>query len=253
MASRCILDPVIAPASTDPTARWLLAHAGSDVDAMTGKQFESFLAMMFARLGYHVELTETYDFGADLIVTRDGSRSAVQAKRQDTPVGDHAVQQAVTGRLYYQCHTTSVVTNADVQPRARTGAARTGVMIVDRVELTRMLQMTAMVESPRLLPSPQCTRCGVPLIERRSRHGPFWGCTILGAAVGQPDIATVSSLPGPWRNQRSRSCSPLHRLRLPSGRGCSDGRRRTQRATRRGQLARGARPIPARPLAGGVI
>lgn len=175
-AVRRIVDPVSAPTSADPTVQWLLEHGGSDVDTMTGAQFERCLAVMFTRLGYHVELTETYDFGADLIVTRDASRSAVQAKRQKTWVGDHAVQQAVTGRLYYQCHTASVVTTAEVQARARNVAAKAGVLIVDRGELTRLLQMAEMVQSPQLLSAPLCRRCVIQLTERRSRHGPFWGC-----------------------------------------------------------------------------
>ena len=116
---------MVAPVPTpDSAARWLAEHAGADVDVMTGTQFESCLATMFTFLGYAVEITETYDFGADLIVTKDGIRSAVQAKRQEKRMGEHAVQQAVTGRVSYQCDTATVVTNAEIQPRARALAAR---------------------------------------------------------------------------------------------------------------------------------
>jgi Restriction endonuclease len=160
----------------DSTARWLADHAGADVDAMTGTQFESCLAVVFTRLGYAVELTETYDFGADLIVSKDGIRSAVQAKRQEKRMGEHAVQQAVAGRAYYRCELASVVTNAEIQPRARTLADIAGVSIMDRVHLTRMLQMAEMLDSPRLLPAPQCARCDIPLVARSGRYGPFWGC-----------------------------------------------------------------------------
>lgn len=167
---------IARPPTTNTAASWLVEHAGADVDAMTGRQFEWCLAVMFTRLDYEVELTETYDFGADLIVIRDGVRSAVQAKRQEKKLGQHAVQQAVTGRAYYECHTASVVTTAEVQPRVRALAGKTGVSILDRQHLTRMLQMAGIVSSPQLLPAPQCSRCRTPLVARSGRHGPFWGC-----------------------------------------------------------------------------
>jgi HJR/Mrr/RecB family endonuclease len=38
---------------------------------------------MFHLLGYAVELMEYYDHGADLLLTKDGARTAVQAKRME--------------------------------------------------------------------------------------------------------------------------------------------------------------------------
>jgi restriction system protein len=193
---------VIASQSTEAAAHWLAEHGGDDVDVMTGTQFERCLAVMFTRLGYDVELTETYDFGADLIVTKDGLRSAVQAKRQAKRVGEHAVQQAIAGRDFYKCHAASVVTTAEVQPRVRTLAGSTGVSILDRQHLTRMLQMASMVEPPELRPAPSCARCRIALVWRSGQYGPFWGCVnyprgcrmkeelrytlVIAAAVGVP-------------------------------------------------------------------
>jgi len=169
-------DQVIRPQTTIDAAKWLAEHAGNDIDSMPGIEFERCLAVMFARLGYEVEFTEAFDFGADLLVFKDGVRTAVQAKRQAKKVGDHAVQQAIAGRDYYKCHTASVVTTAGVQPRVRTLAGKTGVSILDRQHLTRMLQMARMVESPELLPAPDCSRCRTPLVRRTGAYGPFWGC-----------------------------------------------------------------------------
>ena len=40
-----------------------------EVDTMTGKEFEKFLAVHFEKLGYSVSLTQdSQDYGADLIV-----------------------------------------------------------------------------------------------------------------------------------------------------------------------------------------
>ena len=58
-----------------------LARSGiHDVDRMDGHAFEHRLALLFDRLGYRVEDTPySGDFGADLVVGKDGKRIAVQA------------------------------------------------------------------------------------------------------------------------------------------------------------------------------
>lgn len=155
---------------------WQHDHAGADVDLMSGTQFENCLAAMFVRLGYEVSLTETYDYGADLIVVKDGIRTAVQAKRRDGAVGERAVRDVHAARSSYHCHNAHVITNGEILPRARKQAEQCGVSLLDRSQLMRLLQMAGLIETPRLLPPPLCRRCQIPLVERHSRHGPFWGC-----------------------------------------------------------------------------
>jgi hypothetical protein len=165
--------PLASPVQADA---WRLAHVGADVDTLTGIDFEHCIGAMFVRLGYQVQFTETFDFGADLLVTKDGNRTAVQAKRQESPVGERAFQQVLAGRIHYQCDSAAVVTNSELMPRARRLAAECGVSIMERPHLTRMLEMAAMLESPRLLDPPLCSRCGIRLVNRSGRYGPFWGC-----------------------------------------------------------------------------
>src|SRR5688572_23484112 len=53
-----------------------------DIDSMTGPQFERRLVVLFRDLGYSATHTGRLgDFGADLVVERDGTRTVVQAKR----------------------------------------------------------------------------------------------------------------------------------------------------------------------------
>src|SRR5947208_580350 len=69
--------------------------AGADlheIDRLSGEQFEQFLEILFERLGYQTEVTGRYDQGADLILTREGIRTAVQAKCWKQPVGIEAVR-----------------------------------------------------------------------------------------------------------------------------------------------------------------
>jgi len=159
------------------TSSWLASHAGLDVDLMDGQTFERCLASMFEILGYRVTITETYDFGADLIVDKHGLRTAVQAKCQRGLVGDHAVQQAVTGRTWYDCHTAAIFTNSDVTSRARQLALRVGVVVNNRQAVTLMLQRAGMIGPTELLPPPLCQKCGIHLVQRHGRFGPFWGCS----------------------------------------------------------------------------
>ena len=64
------------------------------IDSMSGAEFERALEELFDLLGYDVERIGGYkDNGADLVVTRDGRRTAVQAKRWSRPVGIEAVRR----------------------------------------------------------------------------------------------------------------------------------------------------------------
>lgn len=66
-----------------------LARSGiRDIDRMDGKTFEKYLQVLFMRLGFHVERTRYIgDYGADLVVSKDGKKSIVQAKRSERRVG----------------------------------------------------------------------------------------------------------------------------------------------------------------------
>src|SRR3954453_17808684 len=59
-----------------------LARSGiHEVDRMEGQAFEEFLATRFRRLGYDAKVTRYRgDYGADLVLSKDGVRTAVQAK-----------------------------------------------------------------------------------------------------------------------------------------------------------------------------
>ena len=51
-----------------------------------------------------MELTATTgDYGADLILTKDRQRIAVQAKRYRGGVGVQALREGLSGQAYYRC------------------------------------------------------------------------------------------------------------------------------------------------------
>ncbi len=81
-----------------------LAHAGiNDIDRTDGATFEQCLEVLFRNLGYRVEQTQYWgDYGADLVIAKDGVRTVVQAKRYNKNVGLAAVQQAVAAKGMYR-------------------------------------------------------------------------------------------------------------------------------------------------------
>jgi restriction system protein len=118
-----------------------LAKSGiRDIDAMDGHTFEEFLSTLFRRLGYSVENTRYRgDYGADLVVTKDGFKTAVQAKRWNKRVGLKAVQEAVASAGYYKCHRALVVANRDFTKQARVLADANNVELWDRDALVSKL------------------------------------------------------------------------------------------------------------------
>ena len=129
-----------------------LAKSGiREVDLMDGKTFEEFLGTLFRRLGYRVENTRYRgDYGADLVVSKDGFKTAVQAKRWNKRIGVKAVQEAVASAGYYKCHRTLVVANRDFTRQAQVLARATSSTASDNGDSTNA----------------RCVTCGVAVSEK---------------------------------------------------------------------------------------
>ncbi|MBB3603886.1 restriction system protein [Mycolicibacterium sp. BK556] len=109
------------------------------VDAMTGVEFERYVAAVLRGVGFDVEITRaTGDFGVDLIATRDGVRTAVQCKRQSRVVNGAAIQQVVAGAAVHDCGATMVVSNHRYTRAAEQLADVHGCVLVDRTRLARL-------------------------------------------------------------------------------------------------------------------
>jgi restriction system protein len=109
-----------------------------ELDEMTGWEFEKWLRRFFERVGYRVTPTPySGDFGADFVLTWNGIRIAVQAKRASRPVGVSAVQQVVAAKAYYDCERAMVVTNGYFTEQAAILARTNGVWLRSRDDLAR--------------------------------------------------------------------------------------------------------------------
>ncbi|MEG3842313.1 restriction endonuclease [Microcoleus sp. herbarium14] len=111
-----------------------------EVDAMTGKEFEKFLEVHFVNLGYSVTLTQdSQDYGADLILYKDGSTTVVQAKRSKNPVGIKAVQEVAGAVRHYKGNKARVITNNRFTENAYNLAESNDVELWDRKRLIEFI------------------------------------------------------------------------------------------------------------------
>jgi len=103
---------------------------------MSGPQFEDYLVLLFRKAGYHVQPTPlSGDYGADLILTNNGIRTVVQAKRYSGSVGLQAVQEVATARHHYGASQAIVITNSYFTQQAVALAKSSGVHLWDRAVL----------------------------------------------------------------------------------------------------------------------
>lgn len=111
-----------------------------EVDEMTGKEFERFLDIHFRKFGYSVSLTQdTQDYGADLILYTDDSKTVVQAKRSKNPVGIKAVQEVAGAVRHYNGNKGIVITNNRFTENAYNLAESNDVELWDRKRLIEFI------------------------------------------------------------------------------------------------------------------
>jgi HJR/Mrr/RecB family endonuclease len=156
-------------------------HRTVALKVIRGITFERYLETLFRRLGYSVQRTRaTGDFGADLIVTRAGFKTVIQAKRYHKRIGLRAVQEALAARGMYRCGSAIVVTNSRYTEQVIRLAKANAVELWDRDRLVSVILSTQHDQrnAARRAGSPDtCSRC-------RSLLEPETGfCTHCGLAV----------------------------------------------------------------------
>lgn len=164
-----------------------------EVDEMDGFQFEEYIALLLKSRGYRARVTQfRNDFGADLILTKDGVKTVVQVKRYASNVGIKAVQEIIGAIKYYKADQSMVLTNSYYTKAAIELARTNNVQLINRDQLVNMLleqnndhvkekvhnipeQAVVPVNSKANIPS--CPRCKISMVLRRSRRGDeFYGC-----------------------------------------------------------------------------
>ncbi|HIZ42274.1 MAG TPA: restriction endonuclease [Candidatus Gemmiger excrementigallinarum] len=113
---------------------------GVVMDTMEGHEFEYFCADLLQHNGFtDVEVTQASgDFGIDVLAQKDGVTYAIQCKCYADPVGNHAVQEALSGAQFYHCMVAVVMTNNYFTPAAIETAQRTNVLLWNRDKVLEM-------------------------------------------------------------------------------------------------------------------
>ena len=120
-----------------------LARTGIyEIDKMNGEEFEERLKILYENLGFKATRTGGRpggDYGVDLVVEKDGVKTAIQAKCYKNRVGEDAVREANTGKRFYYCNKAQVITNSNFTPMAWQLARANYVWLTDRKGLIKLL------------------------------------------------------------------------------------------------------------------
>jgi len=125
------------------------------IDKMTGREFEIYLEKLFCDLGYKTILHKgVADYGVDLIIQKNNCKIAVQAKRYSNKVNLKAVQEVHSGKNFYACHKSMVITNSYFQNSAIELAKSINCILVNRNDLINLIDKTC--EKYYLIPYTFC-------------------------------------------------------------------------------------------------
>lgn len=112
----------------------------SYVDSLSGFEFEDFLKELLQSYGYTAEdLPYSNDYGADLIISKGNKKTVIQAKNYNGSVGNKAVQEVVSAKVYYKCDIAMVITNSYFTQNALKTAKESDVVMIDRDKLDKIL------------------------------------------------------------------------------------------------------------------
>ena len=119
----------------------LLKQSGiNQIDQLSPFEFEDWVTRFFQSQGYHAYTTQkSGDYGIDVIAEKDKKKIAIQVKKYQQAVGIKAVQEAISGANYYDCHEAWVITSASAfTTAARNLAEKSHVKLVTRSDLATM-------------------------------------------------------------------------------------------------------------------
>lgn len=118
----------------------LLRQGVPDLFALSPREFERLVAAAYEAQGYRVQETgKVGDWGADVVLEREGHRIVVQAKRWTRRVGVRAVQEAVAAKPVYKAAEAWVVATSTFTNAALELAKANGVRLVNRTQLERLV------------------------------------------------------------------------------------------------------------------
>ncbi len=111
------------------------------IDSLEGLEFEEYFSKILNILGYDSCSTQASgDYGIDVIAEKDGIKYGFQCKLYNQNVGNKAVQEAYSGKSFYNCHVAIVVTNNYFTKGAINQAEKNNVVLWDRDKLIEIIE-----------------------------------------------------------------------------------------------------------------
>lgn len=133
-----------AQAASEMIASESITDMLNKIDAMSehGIEFEKLTVKLLLANGFNKARTTqgSGDYGIDVIAEKDGVTYAIQCKCYSGSVGNKAVQEAFSGKAYYNCMVAVVFTNNHYTAAAIETARVTNVMLWDREKLIEFLK-----------------------------------------------------------------------------------------------------------------
>lgn len=119
------------------------------VDQLEGLDFEEYTYQLLKSNGYInvIKTKASGDFGIDVLAEKDGIKYAVQCKNYTSPLGSKCVQEAYSGKQYYNCHVGIVLTNSTFTSHAKELAEKNGILLWDRNKLISMIKTYKKISS----------------------------------------------------------------------------------------------------------
>ncbi len=104
-------------------------------------KYEEYIKTLLHNGGFVAKRTRSSgDYGVDVLATKGGASFAVQCKLFNRPVGVKAVQEVVSGRIFYKADYAIVVSNNSFTPAAQTLARKLDVTLVHHKNLISRLK-----------------------------------------------------------------------------------------------------------------
>lgn len=140
--SRAKKPELVSSVKLSPTYSSDIIAELAKIDAMEGHDFEYYCAGLLKANGF-TDVTVTQgsgDYGIDVLASKDGVSYAIQCKCYSSPVGNKAVQEAYSGKSYYNKMVAVVMTNNSFTSAAKETAEKNSVLLWDRDKLTDLLK-----------------------------------------------------------------------------------------------------------------
>lgn len=113
----------------------------SQIDDLSGTDFEKLLKDIFEKQGYIVSMTkQSHDYGADLVLEKNKKLSLVQAKCYSKNIGIKAIQEIISAKKHYDADELFVATNRYFSKDAMILASEHNVRLIDRDVLVMLVK-----------------------------------------------------------------------------------------------------------------